>query len=639
MHPARRRQALGFLVSLVLATIVSARASEPPTLSIDLHQVKGKVSPMLYGLMTEEINYSYDGGLYAELLRNRAFQDNRRSQPFHWFVYESGNSDASMTMDSSTGPSRALPLSLALTIRSATAAEPAGISNEGFWGIPVRPHTVYQGSFFAKAADPSIGPIAVRLIDNDTARVLASTTVPTLSSDWKQYSFTLGSGANPPSANNRLVLSAEKPGKLWFSLVSLFPPTYHDRANGNRIDLMEMLAALHPAFLRFPGGNYLEGNHIDERFQWEKTIGPLVDRPTHPSPWNYLSSDGLGLLEFLEWCEDLKMEPVLGVYAGYSLRQEYVQPGKDLEPFVAEALDEIEYVTGSSSTKWGAERARDGHAAPFHLTYVEIGNEDNHDGSGTYDGRFAQFYKAIKAKYPDLQLIATTPVKSVTPDVVDDHFYHSASQFFDDVGHYDKTDRQGPKIFVGEWATREGSPTPNFNAALGDAAWMTGMERNSDIILMSCYAPLFVNVNTGGMQWESDLIGYDTLTSYGSPSYYAQVMFSNHVGDQILEARLEGAALRFFYSVTRDSKDGKVYLKMVNATASPRPLTIRLNGVSQVSRNGKIISMSARTTQATNTILAPNRIVPNESTIHNAASQFSHTLPPYSIQVVELEAH
>jgi len=166
-------------------------------------------------------------------------------------------------------------------------------------------------------------------------------------------------------------------------------------------------------------------------------------------------------------------------------------------------------------------------------------NEDNHDRSGTYDGRFTQFYKAIKAKYPDLQLIATTPVKSVTPDVIDDHYYHSASQFYDDVGHYDKTDRQGPKIFVGEWATREGGPTPNFNAALGDAAWMTGMERNSDIIIMSCYAPLFVNVNTGGMQWESDLIGYDTLTSYGSPSYYAQVMFSNHVGDQILDALAE----------------------------------------------------------------------------------------------------
>jgi alpha-N-arabinofuranosidase len=639
MHRSRCIQVLTLIATVLVSIVVAAQPSHSPTLSIDVQQVKGKVSPMLYGLMTEEINYSYDGGLYAELLRNRAFQDNRRNQPFHWFVYESGNSDASMTMDATTGPSAALPLSLALTVRSATAEEQAGVSNEGFWGIAVKPDTFYQGSFYAKAADPSIGPIAVSLIDNNTAKVLAATAVPTITSDWKQYTFTLHSGASASSANNRLVLTVGKPGKLWLSQVSLFPPTYKDRANGNRIDLMEKLAAMHPAFLRFPGGNYLEGNHINERFQWKKTIGPLVDRPTHTSPWGYPSSDGLGLLEFLEWCEDLKMEPVLGVYAGYSLRQEYIQPGKDLEPFIAEALDEIEYVTGSTTTKWGAERAKDGHPAPFKLTYVEIGNEDNHDMSGTYDGRFTQFYKAIKAKYPDLQLIATTPVKGVTPDVIDDHFYHSASQFYDDVGHYDKTDRQGPKIFVGEWATREGSPTPNFNAALGDAAWMTGMERNSDIIIMSCYAPLFVNVNPGGMQWESNLIGYDALTSYGSPSYYAQVMFSSSIGDQILNAELDGTALRFFYSVTRDSKDGRLYLKMVNAAASPRTLTIRLNGVSNVSKNGKIISLSASTTQATNTIVDPKRIVPVESAITNVATQFSHTLPPNSIQVMELEAH
>jgi alpha-N-arabinofuranosidase len=636
LHPTGRSQVLFFVVTLLISTVASAQA---PTLSIDVQQVKGKVSPMLYGLMTEEINYSYDGGLYAELLRNRAFMDNRRGQPFHWILYESGNSDAEMAIDASAGPTAALPQSLALTIRTATPSEQAGISNEGYWGIPVRPNTEYHGSFYAKAADPSIGPITVSLINDDTAKVLASTTVAALTSDWKQYTFTLHSDASAPSANNRLVLSAGNPGKLWFSLTSLFPPTYHDRANGNRTDIMEMLAAMHPAFLRFPGGNYLEGDQINERFQWDKTIGPLVDRPTHRSPWNYPSSDGMGLLEFLEWCEDLKMEPVLAVYAGYSLRQVFVQPGKDLEPYIAEALDEIEYVTGSTDTKWGAERAKDGHPAPFKLTYVEIGNEDNHDRSGTYDGRFTQFFKAIRAKYPDLQLIATTPVKSVTPDVVDDHFYHSASQFFDDVGHYDKTDRQGPKIFVGEWATREGSPTPNFDAALGDAAWMTGMERNSDIIIMSCYAPLFVNVNTGGMQWESDLIGYDTLTSYGSPSYYAQVMFSNHVGDQILDAKLDGAPLRFFYSVTRDSRDGKLYLKMVNATSSPRTVTIRLNGVSQVSKNGKLITMSAKTTGSTNTISDPKKIVPKESTIKNAATEFPHTLPPYSIQVMELEAH
>ena len=637
MHSSFRSTGLSLIALLVFIAAAAAQSAQP-TLSVDVANVKGKVSPLLYGLMTEEINYSYDGGLYAELVRNRAFTDNRRAQPFHWFIYEAGDSDAQMTIDTSTGPSAALPLSLALTVRSATPAAQAGIANEGYWGIAVRPNTVYQGSFYAKAADPAIGPITVSLRNSDTGSVLAVANVPALTSEWKQYQFTLRSDASAPSVNNRLVLTAGKPGTVWFSMVSLFPPTYHDRVNGNRADLMEKLAAMHPAFLRFPGGNYLEGDHVSDRFPWQKTLGPLVDRPTHPSPWNYLSSDGMGLLEFLEWCEDLKIEPVLAVYAGYSLKQDYVQPGRALEPYVAEALDELEYVTGSTGTRWGAERARDGHPEPFKLTYVEIGNEDNHDRSGTYDGRFTQFYKAIKAKYPELQLIATTPVKSVRPDVIDDHYYHSAQQFYDDVGHYDKTDRQGPKIFIGEWATREGSPTPNFNGALGDAAWMTGMERNSDIIVMSCYAPLFVNVNPGGMQWESDLIGYNAMSSYGSPSYYAQVMFSNHVGDQILKAKLDGSALRFFYSATRGSKDGKVYLKLVNATSSPRPLNIRLDGVSAANLNpeGKVISLSAERPEATNTILEPQKIVPVERTVSGVGPQFSYTVPPYSIQVLQL---
>ena len=276
---------------------------------------------------------------------------------------------------------------------------------------------------------------------------------------------------------------------------------------------MEKMAAMHPAFLRFPGGNYLEGNHINERFDWKKTIGPLVDRPTHPSPWGYLSTDGMGLLEFLGWCEDLKMAPVLAVYAGYSLAGEHVNPGADLEPYVQDALDEIEYVSGGTDTKWGAVRARDGHPEPFKLTYVEIGNEEWFDKSGSYDERYAQFSKAIKAKYPGLQLIATAPVKSAKPDVVDEHYYVRATQNFHDAahydtpggspasplhwdgGHFDQADRNGPKIFVGEWATREGSPTPNMGAALGDAAWMTGMERNSDLVVMAAYAPLLVNVN------------------------------------------------------------------------------------------------------------------------------------------------
>ena len=276
----------------------------------------------------------------------------------------------------------------------------------------------------------------------------------------------------------------------------------------------------------------------------------------------------MGLLEFLEWCEDLKMEPVLAVYAGYSLAGEHIDPGPALEPYVQDALDEIEYVTGSADTKWGAERVKDGHPAPFPLHYVEVGNEDWFDLSHSYDGRFAQFFHAIKQRYPNLQIIATTPVKGVTPDVLDEHFYMPAEQSFSESHHYDNADRNGPKIFVGEWATREDGPTPNLEAALADAAWLTGLERNSDLVIMSSYAPLFVNVNPGGMQWAPDLIGYDALTSYGSPSYWTQVMFSSHLGTEVLASTLSNAPPRVYASVTRDASKRKLFVKVVNATST-----------------------------------------------------------------------
>jgi alpha-N-arabinofuranosidase len=316
------------------------------------------------------------------------------------------------------------------------------------------------------------------------------------------------------------------------------------------------------------------------------------------------------------------------------MQQEFVKPGHDLDPYVQDALDEIEYVTGDASTKWGAERIKNGHPTPFDLSYVEIGNEDWFDKSGTYGDRYTQFYKAIKAKYPDLQLIATMPITTMKPDVIDDHYYRRAQEFYEDVHHYDQTDRSGPKIFVGEWATREGLPTPNFGAALGDAAWMTGMERNSDIVIMASYAPLLVNVNPGGMQWESDLIGYDAMNSYGSPSYYAQVMFSDHIGDQILKAGLAAAGPKLFYSVTRRSTDGTVYLKLVNASSTPQPLKIQFTG-GQAASSGKLISLSARTTTATNSITQPAVIMPVESSLHDLAS---HTVPGYTIQVLEFKA-
>jgi alpha-N-arabinofuranosidase len=624
-----------FIVALfsVLA-LPSSLFAQVPSLAVQVDHPTAKVSPMLYGLMTEEINFSYDGGLYAELVRDRTIGRGWQALA-HWTMVARGNSLVEVSADETTGPSAALPRSLKVRVTAATESAPAGVENDGYWGFPVRPQTTYSGSFYAKTDGAGV-PVTVSLVNDETSKIAASATVTGLTGEWKQYSFTLKTAQVPISANNHLVLTIPRPATVWFGLVSLFPPTYHDRPYGNRKDLMEKLAAMHPAFLRLPGGNYLEGDHISERFDWEKTIGPWVDRPTHPSPWHYRSSDGMGLLEFLEWCEDLKIEPVLAVYAGYSLMQEHVEPGAKLEPYLQDALDEIEFVTGDANTKWGAERAKNGHPAPFPLHYVEIGNEDWFDRSGSYDGRYAQFYKAIKQRYPDLQLIATAPIKSVKPDVLDEHFYMAAEQSFADANHYDKTDRNGPKIFVGEWATREGEPTPNLQAALADAAWMIGMERNSDIIVMASYAPLFVNVNPGGMQWETDLIGYDTLTSYGSPSYWAQVLFANHLGTEVVAGTLANAGPRVYASITRDQQRRKLFVKVVNASSDAAPLNIVLDGIPSVAHEAKLITLSGKSPNATNSIANPQAVIPVEQRIQISGPKFEHSFAPYSINVLEL---
>jgi alpha-N-arabinofuranosidase len=608
-------------------------AQDAASLAIDLNHPKSPVSPTLYGLMTEEINYSYDGGLYAELIRNRTFRSDW-SGILNWFIVEKGTASAQMSADRNDGPSTALHTAVKLEVSKASATSPAGIANEGYWGMAVRPNAQFTGSFFAKASSAGALPVTVALVANESGEVLARSSVSVAGTAWKQYPFTLQSGHAAASADNHFELTVTQPATLWLQLVSVFPPTYHQRPNGFRIDLMEKLAAMHPSFLRFPGGNYLEGDRINTRFDWKKTIGPMVDRPTHPSPWNYQSSDGMGLLEFLEWCEDLHMDPLLAVYAGYSLGGQVVKSGPDLDSYVQEALEEIEYVTGAPDTKWGAARVRDGHPAPFPLHYVEVGNEDQFDRSKSYDARFAQFYQAIKAKYPALQVIATMPVSGAT-DVVDDHYYLREHGMFELTKHYDTIDRKGPKIFVGEWATREGSPTPNFGAALGDAAFMTSLERNADLIVMAAYAPLLVNVNPGGMQWSSDLIGYDTLKSYGSPSYYAQVLFASCLGDHTPESTLQGAGDKFFYSATASSH--RLCLKLVNAASTPQSVSMDLKGLKGATQQARLKTLQANTVWATNSIDHPDRIVPISSAVAIKGGKLAHTMPGNSIQLLEVD--
>ena len=510
------------LLTLGFAAVPALLAARGEVGSLTVHADR-PLHPMakgFYGLMTEEINHSYDGGLYGELVRNRALKDDP-ARSVGWTTLAGGDA----TLDPEGVPGTALDRSLRID-------GAGGVSNEGFWGIPVRSNTTYRASLYVKGD----GIVTVELVRANDGTSLAKAETKA-GKDWRKVTLTLATRTVLPSTANRLVIHTGGPGPVRVAGVSLFGPTVKDRPNGNRIDLMGLLAGMRPAFLRFPGGNYLEGDTIAERFDWKKTLGPIESRPGHQAPWGYRSSDGMGLLEFLLWCEDLGMKPLLAVYAGYSLRGEHVQPGPALEPYVRDALDEIEFVAGDArTTKWGAERARLGHPKPFPLETVEIGNEDWFDRSGSYDGRFAQFYDAIKAKDPKLRLIATAAVKARRPDLVDDHYYRTAAEMARDSDHYRKADRNGPKIFVGEWASLQGQPTPDFQAALGDAAWLTGLERDSDLVEMEAYAPLLTNLNPGASQWNTNLIGYDALRSVGSPSYWVQSMFAANQGETELAA-------------------------------------------------------------------------------------------------------
>jgi alpha-L-arabinofuranosidase len=640
---------------LICATTVADCLAATPTFTVDASHPAGKVSPAFFGLMTEEINHAYDGGLYAELIRNRAFLDNATA-PVNWELVNDNGAEATMALDPTNSFNDKLTMSLRLTVTKATKSQPGSMANTGYWGIPVQPNTRYRATLLARSEAGFTGPVTVSIVSDDGSVVYASETFKGLAVDWKKFEVVLKTGKVTPATKARFQITLDQPGTVWLGLVSLFPPTWNDQPNGFRKDLMQMLVDLNPKFLRFPGGNYVEGDTVETRFDWKKTIGPIEERHGHPCPWGYRSTDGLGLLEFLEWCEDMKAEPVLAVYAGYSLKGAHVNPGPDLDPFVQDALDEIEYVTGDTNTLWGAERAKDGHPAPFKLNYVEIGNEDWFDKSKSYDGRFAQFCDAIKARYPQLKVISTigndqpesSHVHSRQPDMTDEHYYRFVDEFLRmSPGYARQYDRRGPEIFVGEWAAYETSfppwdnrsrnepPTPNLKAAIGDGAFMAAMERNADLIKMQCYAPLFVNVNRGARQWRPDLIGYDGISAYGSPSYYAIQMFSRNLGDEILstasvETSVQGSA-------TRDSKTGEIFLKLVNPQATAESMKIEIDGIASVSSKADAIVLAGNL-EDSNSITQPRKVVPVTTTVRGVKPVFAYLLPPHSIVVLKLKA-
>jgi alpha-L-arabinofuranosidase len=527
------------LVLLLAATVAAgssaARAEAPSTktgqarLIVHADRSGPKISPMLYGIFFEEINLAGDGGLYAELIRNRSFED--ANEPEHWRLANANSAKNDMAIDTERPLSQNNRRSLRLKIRPPEFGV-SGVANGGYYGIPLDKDAEYDLSLYARCGDGFTGPLTVTLSSLD-GNVYAEAKIDGLADDWRRFTTVLKSNSTVRAA--RLVLSARQPGTIWIDVVSLFPrKTWKDRPNGLRPDLAQMLADLKPSFVRFPGGCWVEGDTLDLAMRWKKTIGDIAERRTQYNIWQYYSTNGLGFHEYLQMCEDLGAEPLFVINCGMSHRQNV--PMDKVSEWVQDALDAIEYCNGPTDSTWGSLRAKAGHPAPFNLEYMEIGNEN---GGPAYQERYALFYDAIKAKYPQMKLIADVPTEKRPADIVDEHYYSSPDFFIANAGKYDTYDRKGPRIYVGEYAVTQNCGTGNLRGALGEAAFMTGMERNSDVVVMASYAPLFANVNY--KKWNPDLINFDGTRVYGTPSYYVQKMFSQNRADVVLPLTLEMA--------------------------------------------------------------------------------------------------
>ena len=544
--------------AILLTTLlaVTAATQAQVTIDIDANERGPKISPTHYGIFFEDINHAADGGLYAELIRNRSFEDGPRyGEPATtegWSTYASPGSTINARL---IQPSKKVKLlnaaqanALELDIR-ATAGAPACLVNEGFWGINAVQGRTYRLSFFAKGSYK--GAIKATLCSKDGGQLYAETAVDAkVGKNWTKYTATLKSVGNDPQAQFALVFDGK--GTIDLDVVSLFPPTWKNRENGLRPDLAQMLYNMHPKFMRFPGGCFVEGQISPENaFRWERTIGPIEERPGHWNVnWGYRTTDGIGFHEYLQMAEDLGAKPLYVVNVG--LWHGGLTPVDSLQPWIDETLAALEYANGPVTSKYGALRAKNGHPEPFNIEYLEIGNENNQPDprqqSDRYYDRYDKFRQAILAKYPKMQLIGNLVAwgddnpkwNSALPvDLLDEHYYRNPAWFADAFRKYDSyartlpDGRPAPRIYVGEYAVTSGfGDLGNLNAALGEAVYMMGMENNSDIVPLNSYAPIFVNENDA--KWRPDMIRFNSSRVMGTPSYYVQALMPQHVGTQVV---------------------------------------------------------------------------------------------------------
>lgn len=618
-------------------------------------------SPYQYGIMFEDINNSGDGGIYAELIRNRAFQG---SSVFPATVDPwTAVGGANLTLQNTSVPlSSALPTSLHVTAPSSAKGKTIGIENPGWWGIAVEEQK-YTGSFHTLGKYS--GTIAAKLRSNITGTVFATTKVHVESNSrsWTGHTFNLHPSKSASNSNNTLILEWTSQGEsLNFNLISLFPPTYNNRRNGNRIELMQALKDLNPSFFRIPGGNNLQGRQPGNYWAWNNTLGPLVQRPGLAGSWGYEQTNGLGLIEYMlvsidperwrteahreQWAKDLKMTPILAVFAGLYL-DGTILTAEELRPFVQYALNELEFLMGDSSTHYGRLRISLGFPKPFKITMVEVGNEDeNKGGLASYNSyRFRMFYDAIKAKYPKMYVIPSYPSTVLANPKPGDsggdyHQYPDADTFVEEFGLFDHQNLTN-KVLVGEYAVRTTSngtrPNyPHWQGTVGEAVFLIGTERNTDRVIGTSYAPLLQNLNF--WQWVPDLISFtaDPKQTVLSTSYQLVKLFSNNRFTRTLPVKADAGFGPAYWVAGVDEKSGSRIVKMAvyNAT-SDVPVTVSLGSL-KVGTKARLIVLTADDPLAQNVLDGPEVVKTTTSTLNAGSKGFSFKLPNLSIALLKI---
>ncbi|KAJ8065009.1 hypothetical protein OCU04_007312 [Sclerotinia nivalis] len=650
-----------FYSSLSVLTVLAGIAS---AINITASASGGNASsPLAYGLMFEDINHSGDGGIYAELIQNRAFQGNREyaSTLKPWSAIGS----SVLTLQNTSIPlSSSLPTSVNVRASSRGTSHNStgklGISNPGWWGISVQPQK-YTGSFWVLGS--YTGHFTASLAGAASGTVFASIEIPSKSTSkkWTEFSFTLEPTTAAPDVNNIFIIEFDNGHSLNFNLISLFPPTYNDRPNGNRPELMKAMKDLNPSFFRIPGGNNIEGDSFGYRWAWNETIGPLKDRPGRPGTWGYQNTDGLGLIEYMNWCTDLDVEPVLAVWSGLYLNNgqpgPIVVPEADLQPYVDDAMNELEFLMGDTSTTYGALRASLGYPKPWKINYVEVGNEDNlSEGASTYIAyRWPMFFNAIHAKYPDILVISSAQdLLSVGPphtSGTDFHQYLRPDDFALQFELFDNSNRSYP-ILLGEYAVIQpnanGAPV-NWNAAkmdygtwvgaVGEAIYLLGMERNGDIVLGASYAPGFQNINS--FQWTPDLITFsaDPEKTVLSCSWHQLQLLSNNRYKATVPFTVtnsENSKSPFgpaFYVIGVNNPGEYVFKATVYNTTEPVSFSIDFEGV-DAGATGKLTVLNAPDGNSMNVYGGEDVVVKKVSSITaGPGGKFEFELKEYDIAV------